>query len=101
MAQVKRSRGHLDMEYVYKTERGGEDHPEDSPGQASCRALLREDRAGFLRMLNAMRKEHQARKDKILGGEASKVAAGAQDEGSKGVIELIDQLLGEWEESRG
>lgn len=95
---MKRSRGLIDMEKVYKT--GADENPNDSPGEASCRALLREDRAKFLTMLNAMRKEYQARKDKIMGAEASK-PAGMQDEGSKGALELIDQLLTEWEESRG
>lgn len=99
--QVKRSRGHIDMEHVYKTEKDrNEAHPTDTPGQATCRLMLREDRGKFLTMLNKMRQDFQVRKDRVKK-EAGIKPVGAIDEGSRGVIELIDQLLGEWEESRG
>lgn len=91
----------FDMRKVYsqpKTEDKGQ-------GQKACRLLLVEDPKAFLSQLAAMERSHQVSIDKRRAEGRGGVVEDADgkvsdDAGRDRVVDLIDDLLGEWEDGR-
>jgi hypothetical protein len=93
----------FDMRKVYsqpKTDDKGQ-------GQKACRLLLVEDPKAFLSQLAAMERSHQVSVDKrrsealVRGGLVVDEAGAVEtDNGRDRVVDLIDELLGEWEDGR-
>jgi hypothetical protein len=87
-----------DMRWVY--ENPAVEGEQLTAGQAQCRALQRDDSAGFLKMLSSLEKTHSAglRASK-KGAEAEGGAASApgHDVASERVEALIEELLAGWE----
>ena len=96
----KRSRELLDMMYVYRTNKPGTEFPSDTPGQATCRALLNNDPGKFMSMLNTMQKDYNASVEKGKRSDPS-LAKGEADPVGGELQVLITRLLDEWEASDG
>lgn len=100
VAQAKRPRNLREMQMVYDTDGdGGRDHPRDTPGQATCRAFLRENRQAFLALLHKMNAEYRVKKEKLEQEAKAKEKPVGPSEGVGEILALIDRLWAEWEQT--
>ena len=86
-----------DMRWVYEHVDESQDVTQ---GRKICRGLLKDDPQKFVSQLQAMEREHRSggpkREQAVAAKEAEAAGAVASaDEGTVGVLELIDRLLGE------
>lgn len=89
----------LDMRYVYRTEKAGGEHPNDTSGQAIARKLCRESPQQFLVLLHKMESEHKAALERNKKVEDENKAG--PSEGTKEIVDVIDRLLTEFEDTNG
>lgn len=85
----------LDMRQVYRTEKEGGEHPNDTSGQVIARKLCRESPQQFLVLMHKMESEHKVTLEKAKAKVAETVAVAS--EGTKELVEVIDRLLTEFE----
>lgn len=92
---VKASQQLIDMRKVYKTEKPGGNFPSDTPGQAMCRKLWRENPKDFLQLLNKLEEVYSLKCERFKAKQEASEQAGAKD--GKELCEMIDKLVAEWE----
>lgn len=82
-----------DMRWVYNNPWD----KDESAGKANCRALLKESTEKFLARLSQLEKEHQELKLRVH--QERKERHELPDEGEGKLLDLIDGLLTDWENS--
>lgn len=99
--QAKRPKNLREMQFVYDTDGdGGKEHDRDTPGQATCRAFLRENRQAFLALLHKMNAEYRVKKEKIEAEAKARETPVGPSEGVAEILDLIDRLWAEWEQEK-
>lgn len=102
-AFLKPSQVLTDMRHVYNTT---DEALDTTQGQKMCRALLKEDGAGFILKLQAFEREHAMRRaaanerSRKAGKDDGDGGPAAKDEGTLKVTGLIDEILETMEKER-
>lgn len=88
-----------DMRYVYKTEKAGGEHPNDTSGQSICRKLCRENPQQFLAQLSRLEQQHRENLEKWKAVQREKKDKPLVEKSE--LVVLMDRLLDEWEDENG